>query len=286
MDANQRDQRTTGSSSPEEKSNAGIFITKGSQISIPEGGLVIRLGPEGQLETADLTIHIALHLTTYWLEIAYNHLRSSDAAAQDVASAVNAEDDTALGQALEREFMAAMQAMAAAAIAVDALYASIKERVEVPQSTVEAWRKNRTARFKQIAEVFRLGFQIGPKSYKQLASMLRELFRFRDWAVHPPSKASAPVLRVDIGKATEWRFAAFRFENARPAVQMALSMSAQLASRPKPKFPDLVQHCAGLQQMLAPLVSEWEARYGELSPRTQIAQADDSQAETSSNESA
>ena len=52
------------------------------------------------------------------------------------------------------ELKAAMRATTSAAFAIDAFYASVKERSpEHPDA--DKWRANRTARNKQIAETFR-----------------------------------------------------------------------------------------------------------------------------------
>jgi hypothetical protein len=55
---------------------------------------------------------------------------------------------------LEREFEAAMQAIMAAAIAVDASYALIRSHVHLPPSIVTKWRTNRTARYVKSLKCF------------------------------------------------------------------------------------------------------------------------------------
>jgi hypothetical protein len=45
-----------------------------------------------------------------------------------------------------------MQAMMAAAIAIDSFYAALQENTNIPNATIQLWRENRTARYKQITD--------------------------------------------------------------------------------------------------------------------------------------
>jgi hypothetical protein len=135
---------------------------------------------------------------------------------------------------LEREFEASMQAMAAPAIALDAFYVSVKQRIEIPQDISDAWRKTKTARHVQISEVLRLGFNLGPKSFRDASK----------------------------------RFVAFSSENAQIAAAHAISIVGQMIDRPKDALLELTGYCTGLRDRVQPIVTRWEEKYGPLWKRS------------------
>lgn len=48
---------------------------------------------------------------------------------------------------------------------------------------------------------------------KEMRRRIRDVFKFRDWAVHPGSKFRKPIIRPDVD-GLDWHFAVFRGENA------------------------------------------------------------------------
>jgi hypothetical protein len=51
----------------------------------------------------------------------------------------------------------------AAAIAIDAFYATIKNKTNIPEETFHIWKEKKTARHTQIAEVLRQAFFLAAK---------------------------------------------------------------------------------------------------------------------------
>lgn len=242
---------------------AGVFLSRGMGIRVPVGGLVVSVGPDGKLD-ASLRLQVSLDMCPYWLEIAVGHLGAAARARADVIKARASGDEPSVGIALEREFSAGMQALTSSVIALDALYASVRERVSLPDSLVETWRSKRTARHRQAAEVFRRAFRVGRKGFANLAATLREVYRFRDLAVHPPGKFSDPVIHPTLLSGTEWRFVSFGYDSAHTAVRAALAMVVQLARSARAKKGPFVDYCAGLSAQLEPLVEIWKADFGAL----------------------
>lgn len=249
------------------ETSGGIFVAKGMRITVPAGGLKLRFSKEGNIEDSTLSLEVGLDMCPYWLRIACEHLEAAEANNKDVHLALATSDDDLLGLALEKEFSAAMQAGTAAAIALDALYAMVKERIVVPQSDLDAWKKG-TPRKKQIHQVLHRAFSIGRES-KKVQAEIEQVIDFRDKAVHPSAKLTAPTLHPELQKYTEWRFVTYRFQNVKPVVSTVLSLIAQLALKPKQKYPHLKQYCVGLKRSVYPIVEEWERRYELLYPRTE-----------------
>lgn len=241
----------------------GVFITKGMQISIPS--FSIGFNEDGTIEAGSVSFHTGINLCPYWLEIAYEHLLCAENASDDLLNAKEAQDDEQIADTLRAEFIAGMQTIMASAIAMDAYYATVKEYFEIPEELTRTWRKNRTARYKQIAEVLRRAFPMTEKSAKQLRDILKQNTDFRDKAIHPPSGTTAPALHPELNKVTDWRYVTFRYYNAKAIAGLTLSIVAQTASRPhKDKFEALRKYCETLMSSIEPLMKRWEARYGKL----------------------
>jgi hypothetical protein len=231
---------------------SGVFITRGMRVTIPSGGLTLAIGNHRKV-TGNVTIHVRFDVCPTWVQLALRHLDDAKAKkALRVAAWAGADEDQKAAT-LEREFEAAMQAIMAAAIAVDAFYALIQSHVHLPPSIVTKWRTNRTARYRQVTEVLQRGFQLKPKGVGILRQNLKEIYRVRDLAVHPSGKIEAPILHPELGVGVEWRFAYFSADNAELLVNAATWILWQLAYMGKPKDPEIQGYIAGLRPRLGDL---------------------------------
>jgi len=156
-----------------------------------------------------------------------------------------------------------MEAIVAAGILIDSLYAAVKDRAGVPETLVEMWQRNRTARYKQVGEVLRQAFRIKPRNAVAIRSAIKDIYKFRDWAVHPPAEARAPAHHGDLLLNTEWRFVAFSYKNAYELVRASLAISWQVANKTD-LTGALAAWCKGLKSLLEPVVQQWEAEFGPL----------------------
>jgi hypothetical protein len=206
-------------------------------------------------------------MTPYWLEIAAEQARAAESYHQHVLHESSNQDNGPMGIAMESECKASMQSIAAAGIALDAFYAVVKEHIQIPEAMSMRWRTNRTARFRQIAEVYRQAFRVSSRSAVRMRQAMKQVFDFRDRAVHPPAVARQPVLYEELSVGTEWRFVAFRALNARVATATALSIVAQLLGRPRPELASLSEYCGPAIERIQPLVDGWEHDYGQLYQR-------------------
>lgn len=255
---------------PEEQSSPspahGVFISKGMRVGIPEGGLTISIGESGE-PNAQLVLHAALDVTPHWLGIALGHLQVAEQEHPKLVPAWHEQANEEIARVLEAEFIASMQAMMAAAIGIDAFYASVKEHVTIPAATLQAWRDKGTARYKQVYEVMCRGFKIGKGALPKVREMLKEIYRFRDLAVHPDPKLAQPLIHPDLGVGTEWRFLYFRFDNAKALINASLSLIVQSLDVPNDKNDALKRYAEEARLLMQPLVHDWESRYGSLYPR-------------------
>ena len=240
----------------------GVFISKGMRVGIPPGGLTIK---DGQL--LPVVLHAALDVVPHWLGIALKHLQVAEEEHAQLSPAWQEQANDKIARILEAEFMASMQAIMAAAISMDAFYARVKEHVIIPSPTLDAWRQKGTARYKQVYETIRRGFKVRKEALPKVRDALKEIYRFRDFAVHPDPQLAQPLKHPDLGVGTEWRFVYYRFENAKGLVNFSLSLIVQLLNSPKANNADLQRYTLESLPLLQPLVDGWEDKYGELYPR-------------------
>ena len=231
---------------------AGIFISRGITVAIPEGGLAIGIGSDGK-PTANLTLHVHYDVCPTWCDLAFRHLADARTARDDRIDAWAGSDEDHKSRCLEREFEASMQAIMAAAIAFDAFYSVIQTYVRLPPLLAQQWRNKRTARYVQIVEVVRRAFHLKPKGTAILRQNLKEIYRFRDLAVHPSGKIQAPLRHPEMDVGVEWRFAHFRAQSAESIVNAATGMLWDLASNGKPANNKIREYMGTLRQRLAVL---------------------------------
>ena len=228
---------------------AGIFISRGMTVAIPPGGLTISFGKPAP----PLTLHVHFDVCPSWCQLALVHASDARSRSVDRAAAWAATNEEHKGTSLEREFEVSMQAVMAAAIAVDAFYAVVQTHVQLPPSLIERWRTKRTPRYSQVTEVLRRGFHLKPKGTAMLRQHLKELYRFRDLAVHPSGKIEAPLLHPELQVGVEWRFAYFRAANAESLVNVATGMLWDLANNGKATYEKIINYAGTVKLRLAEL---------------------------------
>ncbi len=151
------------------------------------------------------------------------------------------------------EFKYSMQAIVAAATAIDAFYSNVQSRVQIDREVKQAWRKGRAKRPAVVAETLRTAFAIKQENFDNLSSTLHQVYQFRDNAVHPSGKLTDPVLHPGMRAGVEWRFVAFSFDNAFLIVQAATEIIAQLATKGHPTNKKLQDYCRYLNVLVSPL---------------------------------
>ncbi|GLS15704.1 hypothetical protein GCM10007935_31400 [Hydrogenophaga electricum] len=231
---------------------AGIYITRGMTVGIPAGGFSLSIGDDGKINSS-LTLHVRFDVCPTWIELSLQHLATATEAGARRQAAWAGTDEEAKSAALEREFESSMQAVMAAAIALDAFYAMIQPHVVLPPTLVERWRTGRTARFSQVTEIVRRAFRLKPKGTAALRANLKEIYRVRDLAVHPSGKIEAPIYHPELDVGVEWRFAYFCASNAELIVNGATWILWDLCHGGKPADAKVLEYIGNLKQRLIAL---------------------------------
>lgn len=151
---------------------------------------------------SSLVLHVHYDVCPTWLDLATRHLADAEERKLARVAAWQSDDQDARAATLEREFESSMQAIMAAAIAVDPFYAALRGKISIPEETIQAWREQRTARHKQIAEVLRRAFALPPRGTVVPRNNLNEIFRHRDLAVHPSGNVAATVFHPELQTAS------------------------------------------------------------------------------------
>lgn len=240
--------------------SGGVHISRGVTLRIPSGGLVISVTdeqPKMEIKRVELQLNICVH----WLEMALDHLSSAKAAhAGHVDTKTKGIDFDGV---LDCEFKASMQAAVAAATFFEALYAATLEWI--PTKPVPYNPGSRQPKYKRVTEQLCKSFGLRKQGTANLSSVLKELYRFRDEAVHPSATFNEPVLHPQLQVRVEKRFVMFCYESARQLVRAALAFSQILPSRNMSRQPNPMQELgAYLLQVCSPLYVAWEENYGTL----------------------
>lgn len=240
----------------------GVHISKGVTPRIPVGGLIISVGPDGR-PTGSAKLELQLDTCIHWLEIAVEHLSRAKKSRDELLRQRTSGLPNLVN--LDIEFKACVQATVAAATFFEALYATVLERLPTKPTNKGQNRHQRPARYAVVTETLRQAFGLKKQGTANLRSVLKEIYRFRDEAVHPSAKFSEPIAHSELGVGVERRFVMFGFENARQLVRAALAFSKILASRDLSRRPKPIQDFATyLLAVCEPLYASWEPSFGPL----------------------
>lgn len=182
----------------------GILVMRGISLSI--GGPVVGQSAAGGIETK-----ISYDACIPWAAITLQHRRTALEARERRIAAFEQEDDgVSRGASLEDEFSTSMQTIVSAAICIDALYDQVARVTDVAESTRKAWKSNKTARYKQVAETLRTAFEVHGEKFERLRRRLHVIYTLRDAAVHPSMKPQLPRLHPDHDVAMAWHLVEYR----------------------------------------------------------------------------
>lgn len=227
-----------------------VFIKEGMRVGIPSGGLTFSIGEDGRAMSS-LTLHVHFDVCPTWLALASGHLADAQVRAEEQKAAWQGDDASAKAEALEREFEASIQAIMAAATAMEAFYGVVQKAAEVPKAQREKWREKKAARRKQVGEVLRLAFGISSEDFRAVRGILKNIYTLRDMAVHPKGELAPALLHPELGVGVEGRFYYFRYAHAKQIVDEAHELIYQLVTNGTPKNAEVARYSGELRAKLA-----------------------------------
>lgn len=232
----------------------GIFISEGMRLRITD--FTLRIGKDGSVDSS-MEWQVALDVWPMWLDVAIDHaVRAVEARselAHELRGAVDGKVEGDLqARLMSEEAKAGMVAIAASAFALDNFADVIREFAPDIETAKAEWRRAGTARHKQISETIRRTFKISNEGARTFGPIVGEVFRFRDWAVHPSGSFRQPIQHDLIDVGVEWRFMAFRADNAVKVVRGTTSILSQCISSPRPGKEKLVEWCNAAKLRVEP----------------------------------
>ena len=208
----------------------GAFITQGMDVQVSN----LKVSLDGS-EPPSMTFKVRVDTWHHWMTVACDNTAMAGTQENILRNqiAVSTPDNDMAdfkSGSLEAEFRAAMTALAACAFAVDAFYATILERFgEHPDSG--AWKRNRTARHAQIAATLHDHLKIKNAAMPTVRQFIKEIFNFRDLAVHPHARFQEPIHREDLDAGVEPRFVTFSARHARLALGLTVELMTSLTDK-------------------------------------------------------
>jgi hypothetical protein len=232
----------------------GIMVTDGGDLQI--SGLQINFETG---EIPPVTMHLRTDMWPYWLAEAVSAAIAAAEIAPTITPALVAADSAEAGRLMVAELRASMRALTSSAFAIDAFYASVKGRSPVhPEQTV--WDEKGTARHKQVAATLRYHLQVTDNdASSELSKRVKEMFRFRDWAVHPGSHFKEPVYREDVDAGVDWHFMAFRASNAVASVAKTVQLLDHMVRVLDRGSEEVVKWKLGARKAMNRVLEEYEA---------------------------
>jgi hypothetical protein len=241
----------------------GFFISKGITPIIKSGDLVIEQNEAGKI---DMKVVLSLQYDSCptWLNLSVEHLKQTKNWSIKRNEAFDGINDEFKSETLQKEFEHSMQAIIAIAIAYDSFYATIKTKINLPEDLTEKWKQNRTSRSNQITETIRSGFKINKDGTKILKQAIKEIFHFRDLAVHPSGNVDKPVIHPELNIGMEWRFATFTYNSAKLIVNEGLKRIREIINIKTDQNIELGKYCSTLLISVNSIIEMYENEIDQL----------------------
>jgi len=214
-----------------------------------------------------VTVELRTDMWPFWLEEAVDAAAlasKTEAEIPPVADRVDAGDEAAqeeLQVLVGRELRASMRAITASAFAIDAFYATVKERGG-PHPDEATWQQHRTARKRRISETLRYHLVKDNATAKNLKSVVAQVFMCRDWAVHMAAKYRPPSYREDVNAAMDWHFSVFRGKDAIMATVITLRIMDILVAALGQGAGELPDSKPVARQRLNGVLNTWDSVIG------------------------
>lgn len=221
-------------------------------------GIHIEVGPDGDVVAPDVEVHLRTDMWPFWLEEAIDAAADAVRHSEAIPAAAQAQNNDEVARLMTRELRASMRAIASSAFAIDSFYATVKARSPAhPHEAV--WRSKRTSRHAQIFQTLQYHLSLKNVGAKEINRRIKEIFRYRRWAVHPGSAFATPVWRPDVDSSVDWHFMAFRSANASAVAGMTAQMMDTLVNVLERGSADLVEYKAGARRAMDSVVEHYVA---------------------------
>ena len=215
----------------------GVLIFEGMKVGVLPGDFTIQVDEHVSID-ANLVLSTTYNVLPIWVRVANDQLLE----ARKVSEAIRNQwstNDQANRELLIAELEPSMQVFVACGIALDALYDQLRPFAKLNAAELNSWKKNKTARETQIAEVVRRVYRLDAEAAAKFKQNITEILKYRDLAVHPSLELKQTCTRPDLPVGVDWKFSAYRYSNAECCFKATMEMLIHLYER-KCHVPEVV----------------------------------------------
>lgn len=208
-----------------------VLLFKGMTTGILNDDFQISINENGELDSK-LILSTAYNVIPVWLRIAKDNLALAKLGNETILKKWNQNPDIQKSL-LIAELTPSMQVVVACGIALDGLYEMLRANAEISGQDIKIWKRKRTSRGAQIFEIIRRSYRLSNDASKKIKLAASQIIKLRDMAVHPSLELKNTVLRPEISVGVDWKFSAFRFENAKNCLESTLKIFIHLYKHPR-----------------------------------------------------
>lgn len=202
-----------------------LFIHQKAKVVIKERDLTLKFDDKGIVDSK-VHLSIGLDIAPLWLGHAYELL-------SQVEKIGLSKEFKGNGVHLKRYTLLNSQIITCLSSSLDALFANIDSHVKIPQDDKKLWDDNGTARYKRILFIFKKAFHLDNSSSKTLQTLLKTIYKLRDYVVHPPNELQYPIQHPKVDILVHPFFAAFTQENSMILFSKAFLFLEQVSRKSK-----------------------------------------------------
>ena len=204
----------------------GVLIFEGMKVGVLDGDFTIGMDETGNLKS-NIIFSTSYNMLPVWLRIAYENIKISNEAKQNIK---DNWDENAANQKelLIKELTPSIQVFVSCGIALDSLYDQLRPYSNISREDIDKWKEKRTKRSSQICEIIKRVYKLNNTTFKAYRGNIKSIIDFRDKAVHPDNSIKQVCTRPDIPVGIDWRFSAYRYDNAIICYQRTMEMILHL----------------------------------------------------------
>lgn len=199
------------------------------KVGFLEGDFQISIDDEGKFQSKAI-LSTSYNTIPLWLRISRDACLDARQYAESLKTDWPQESEEQK-RLLLAELRPSMMALVGCAVAIDGIYDLIKPFAKIDKATLEGWKRRKKSRSKQVSETFRRAFGLSKEETSSLQKIVKEIFDLRDKAVHPSHQIQNAMSRADLPVGVDWRFAAYRFDNAATAYNNTIQLLHFFMSR-------------------------------------------------------
>ncbi len=235
----------------------GITFVKWSSLRIPAGGLAIGLNSDGESMTS-VVMETHIPMWIHWLDICHQHVKTTAGARKASLEARRRGETEAPHDSMHAEFQAAVQAISAAAFAMEAFSNTLDDLGVVNAETRERWAKKRPWAADKVVDTVLAACGNSPSAIDR--ESIVKIFHARNGAVHPKVEFREAVLHPALKLGVDQALITYGAEHAAAAMSHAATLIARTLIDAQPHSEAVEQWIESTKDMFAEFAREREFR--------------------------